>query len=245
MIRGDQIAGASVKYAVSFLLMACMAASAAMMAASALVRIELFFATGSLLVVTTAYALNRPSLLLKRPNGSRGPWAWTLLGPYYGLVGLSFWTYRLINRRDASTEVSPGVWLSRRLTAGEVRKSGIEWAAVVDLAAEFPRVPLLSAAYLSLRVLDGSPPTVEQLRRGVEWIDKHRDPRGPVLVHCALGHGRSASMVIAWMIASGIAADVEKGLAAVRAVRPGVGLTPGQMRRSQEFCVTRNTPPPA
>ena len=50
----------------------------------------------------------------------------------------------------------------------------------------------------------------------------------PVLVHCALGHGRSACVVIAHLLHAGRAATVGEALALVAERRPGVGLNIGQ-----------------
>jgi protein-tyrosine phosphatase len=83
-------------------------------------------------------------------------------------------------------------------------------------------------------VLDGTPPSAEQLSRAVRWIDEQR-ARGPVLVHCAAGHGRSATVVLAWLVSCGEFADVETGLANLRRLRPGVALKPRQLARVREF----------
>jgi protein-tyrosine phosphatase len=47
---------------------------------------------------------------------------------------------------------------------------------------------------------------------------------GPVYVHCALGHGRTATVVLAYLLATGQVATLREGLARLRTLRPGVGL---------------------
>ena len=228
------------KYGVFFLAMACMAAIAATQTESPIGRIAWLSIIPALLLVAAAYIWNRPGLLFKRPDGNRPWWAWLLLWPYFGLVWLALWSYSRIDCRSPSTEVAPGLWLSRRLTGGEARRSGISWAAVIDMAAEFSRTPLPAAAYLSLPVLDGTPPTIEQPQTAVEWLTAHR-AKGPLLVHCALGHGRSASVIIAWLMSNGQAADVPSALAQLQRVRPGVGLNRSQAKRLDGLRAAPNT----
>lgn len=43
-------------------------------------------------------------------------------------------------------------------------------------------------------------PTVENLRKGVEFILKHRACGSSVYVHCKAGRSRSATMVAAYLI---------------------------------------------
>lgn len=223
----------SAKYGILFLTMAALAGMAGFGAASLEQRVVFACCGIAALLVGIAYLIGRPGLLFKRDDGSRPWWAWVLLWPYFGLSWTTFWLYRATSRGERSTEIGPGVWLSRRLLADELR-GGREWAGVVDLTAEFPRVRADGADYLLLPVLDAAPPTVEQLARAVRWIEGQR-ARGPVLIHCALGHGRSASVVCAWLLATGAAGDVEAAVARVRAARPGVGLKAAQLARLDEY----------
>jgi protein-tyrosine phosphatase len=43
---------------------------------------------------------------------------------------------------------------------------------------------------------------------------------GPLLVCCALGYGRSAASVAAWLLISGRTQDVEAAIGEIRRVRP-------------------------
>jgi protein-tyrosine phosphatase len=45
-----------------------------------------------------------------------------------------------------------------------------------------------------------------------------------LLVCCALGYGRSAAAVVAWLLASGRAADMDAAIRRVRQVRPRIVL---------------------
>jgi len=226
----------SFKHGILFLLMAGAALAAAGAANGLAGRLGLSLTALSFLIVAIAYCFGWPCLLMKRSDGARPWWAWIALWPYFGLVWVSFWLIRLLHRHGASTEVEPGVWLSRRLSAREIRgirSSGVGLLAVLDLAAELPRGAPRELTYLSLPLLDGTAPSIEAMNRAVQWIDEQH-ARGPVLVHCAAGHGRSATVVLAWLLSCGYAADVETGLARLRELRPGIAVNRSQLARVRE-----------
>lgn len=186
------------------------------------------YAAVSFAALGAAYAGSGPGLLLKRADGRRGVAAWLLFAPYFALNGLTFAAYRRRSREPAVTQVSADLSFGRRLTASECPAVG--WAGVLDLAGEFAEVEPLrrSPGYLSLPVLDGTAPTPAQLRQALAW---RADITGPVYVHCALGHGRSACVVVAFWLAAGEVATVVEGVSRLRAVRPGARLNRAQRRR--------------
>jgi hypothetical protein len=201
----------------------------------------------SFLLVALAYLLNIPAVFCKRPSGSIPWWAWPVHWPYSTLSWLSYAIYRQIDRRPATCEIAPGVWLGRRLTAREAAAHQPAFGAVLDLACEFPRTPIPNATYRSLPVLDATPPSLDQIRSAVGWIDEHR-PRGPILIHCALGHGRSASIVAAWLLSH---ADgdrlVSRAVETVQQLRPGVQPNKDQICRLREYRkdFSPDSPPPS
>lgn len=71
-------------------------------------------------------------------------------------------------------------------------------------------------------------PTVEQIEAGVAWSERQVAAGRGVLVHCAHGHGRSAAMLAAILIARGDAADVAGAVAMLVAARPRVRLNARQ-----------------
>jgi protein-tyrosine phosphatase len=81
--------------------------------------------------------------------------------------------------------------------------------------------------YYCLPVLDNGCPTQAQLCEGAAWL-KENLARGPVYVHCAAGHGRSATVVIAYLLSVGTVRTVEEGFALLRSKRPRVYLNPDQ-----------------
>lgn len=198
----------------------------------------------SFVILAVAYGGGGPKLLSKRPDGGRG-WVFRLLlAPYLLLTRFSFLLYKLLGRHSAVCEIIPNLFLGRRLTAKEAGR--FTDTAVLDLAAEFSETRLLRHPdrYLSLPILDATAPTVEQLNIAVRWIAE-RLPHGPVFVHCALGHGRSASVVIAYLLLSGQVKSVRDGLRHVRQLRSGVGLSTSQRERLRQWWAGGNPTPAA
>jgi protein-tyrosine phosphatase len=159
-----------------------------------------------------------------------------VFAPYFLLTRFSFALYRLVSRQPAVAEVAPGLLLGRRLTAKEARQLGP--VAVLDLAAEFGEAKTLREqdGYRLLPLLDATAPTREQLDSAVAWIAEQL-VRGPVFVHCTLGQGRSACVVLAYLLHIGRVADVREGLKLLRRLRPGVGLSAGQRAMLTRTCL--------
>ena len=183
-----------------------------------------------------AYALRRPRLLGKRADGSLAPLAWLVFWPYFLINFSSLWLFRRLSREEPISEIVPGLYLGsrplRRERAAFERRS---IAATLDLTAEFPEVSCARAgSYLCIPLLDTFPPTRDQLVRAADWIGRQL-AEAPVLVHCALGHGRSACVVAAHLLRAGHAATVEEAVALVSDRRPGVGLHDDQTRALEQY----------
>jgi protein-tyrosine phosphatase len=177
----------------------------------------------SLLIVGTAYLGAGPKVLMKSGRGSLSVASWFLLGPFHLLNALIFGGYRRLSREPASAEIIPGLYLGRRLWVTEARAMGADF--VLDLTCEMSENRLMrdSGGYHCLPVLDNGCPSLDQLREGVAWLGA-RLGHGRVYVHCAAGHGRSATLVVAYLLSKGVVGNVEEGIAFLRARRPGVRL---------------------
>lgn len=176
--------------------------------------------------VTAAYAGFGPRVYGKSADTGRIPWVfWLALLPVHGLNALAFQLVRRLSDENVYDEVLPGIFLGRRVVRGEEScLSGV--AAVLDVTSEFQdTAPVRALPYKAIPVLDDGAPTSAQLQEGVAWLIAA--PR-PAYVHCALGHGRSATFVAAFALATGAAADIASAEAALRAKRPGVRLNTAQ-----------------
>lgn len=190
-------------------------------------------------LVSLAYALNRPSMVGKRADGTV-PWWLTLL---YLPVLLALWgrwhALRAMKLEEPWVRVAPGLWLGRRPLAGELPP---EVELAVDLTVEWHRAAGLEALpHRRLVCLDGMPfPSLSALR---SLVDELSDEPRQLYVHCAAGHGRSALVVVALMIRRGLADSPEDAEAQLKALRPRVHITRGQRR--QLDALAKTDPPPA
>jgi protein-tyrosine phosphatase len=226
----------SLKYSLVFLLLAagCVVSALARGDIVGWFGIAMLYTAASFLLLAVAYAGAAPKLLGKRASGRQSMWSWVLFAPYFLLNALLFQMHRLLSGEPAFVQVAPNVFFGRRLLAHEC--AAIHWVAVLDLASEFPEsVPLRKlTGYQSLPILDATAPTEEQLRWAVAWMAE-KGAAGPVYVHCALGHGRSACVVIAYLLATGTVRSVAEGVRQLRGLRPGVRLQPCQRERLRAF----------
>lgn len=148
----------------------------------------------------------------------------------------AFHVYRLLSREPATVEVVTNVVFGRRLSAREASKT--RWAGVLDLAAEFPstRWPARTK-YTSLPLLDATAPREGELIEAITIIFVHAIT-GPVYVHCALGHGRSACVVAAYLLNTKVVATAREAERHLRNLRPGVRLNAMQLRAVGLFGIT-------
>jgi hypothetical protein len=196
------------------------------------------------LALAAAYAGAGPRVFGKRDTGRRSSASRVLFAPYFLLNAVVWQFHRAVSREPAFAEVAPNLFFGRRLTNTEARTAVARagWHAVLDLAPEFAEAPALSALprYRSLPVLDATAPDPDQLRGAVRWLIG-AVAAGPTYVHCALGHGRTGTVVVAYLLATGAAPSVADGVRRLRARRPGVRLNRTQRNAVATFDGSRFT----
>ena len=131
---------------------------------------------------------------------------------------------RLLSREPKTNMINDDIVLSRRLLGHELPE-GI--ASVVDLTCQFtePKDRWRLQSYLCHPMLDGTGSTSGEIR---ELADEIIKMPGPVLIHCAQGHGRTGLVAAAVLVVSGKASTAAEAIAMVQAVRPGVKLNIAQ-----------------
>lgn len=107
------------------------------------------------------------------------------------------------------------------------------YGADIDLEAERQELPPTIESYLWLPTPDGQAPTQDQLWVGSAAIAQFVTLKKRVYVHCQHGHGRSPTLVIAYLIATGKSLDRAEPF--VRSRRPEIHLTEVQLAALREF----------
>jgi protein-tyrosine phosphatase len=142
----------------------------------------------------------------KRRDGQYQTWALVLHLPYLLSTLVVWYLIRLAIAENAADEVSPGLWVARRPLGFEV-PDGVE--CIVDVTAEFwvARGTRHQRQYICYPTLDGhvcDDVSFDAMVGDVAGL------RGSILIHCAQGHGRSAALAAAVLLARGAAASVEE-----------------------------------
>jgi hypothetical protein len=202
-----------------------------------IVTVVCFSAAAGFLGLSLSYLLSWPGLLGKARNGRLLGSSYLLFWPYHLHGYLALVASRLVLREPPFNEIVPGLFLGSRLLPGDGKfLATARLAGVLDLTSEFCETAFLrhAGAYLCIPLLDRTAPGAAELRKGVEFI-RERLKRGPVYVHCAQGHGRSTTFVVAYLVASGQAASLEAAFELARSKRPRVRLSSSQWRALREF----------
>lgn len=195
--------------------------------------VALLWATVSAQLVAAAYLGGEPGLFGKRADGRLPLARVVLLLPYF----LVAWAIRdfapLATREPAWSQVADGLWVGRYVRSYAALPEGV--GCVVDLAAESPAIAGLpdSVEYVSVPTLDGSAPPEQVLERLVGGL---AESPAALYVHCAAGHGRSALVVAALLVARGEAQGPDDALARLSRIRPRVSLNADQRRALDELC---------
>lgn len=197
-----------------------------------------FNVVACVMALALAYSTRQPLAFLKEWDGRLPFRSWMVFWPYLAYNHLVFGLWRRLTREPAYTEIVPGLLLGRRLSWSERKKiAAHEPLAVLDLTAEFGESRFMREQefYCLLPTLDMTAPSPATIQRSLEFIRDYLG-RHTVYVHCALGHGRSAAIVLAYLLAERQFDSFDAAYAFLRQKRPGVHLT-----RAQAAAVKRAT----
>ena len=97
--------------------------------------------------------------------------------------------------------------------------------AVLDVCAEYPH-HRYCGAYRVLPLLDMVVPSENDLVQAALLLEALRRQHGKVLTCCALGYGRSAAVVLTWLLVYGGCRDLAQATAELKQARPQMVLPP-------------------
>ncbi|RUM52129.1 MAG: hypothetical protein DSY86_05485, partial [Marinomonas sp.] len=192
------------------------------------------WAAASFFAVSLAYLLNKPTIFRKRANGTIPIAIRWLLWPFLWMTQCYNAVARRRDKVPAIQEVEPGLFLARRLFPSDIHFLRYhDIGAVLDVTAEFDSLnwTLLGEEidYLNVPILDHSIPTEAQVERALNWIHTHRKDGRSVIVHCALGRGRSVFMMAAYLLSQHPDKTPASVLKQIKAVRKSVHLNRKQL----------------
>lgn len=118
------------------------------------------------------------------------------------------WNYllgRVLKRRRWWDFVDPHVILGAMPLKRDVQTMRLQGVrAVINMCKEYPGPTGLYAQnqieQLWLPTIDFNPPSLEDVARGVEFLQQHVSRNETVYVHCKAGRARSATIVICWLV---------------------------------------------
>jgi len=125
---------------------------------------------------------------------------------YWPTFGWNLLLGRILKIRHWWDEIDPCVILGARPLRSDipVLAKSLRVSAVVNMCEEFPGPVDLYREFgieqLWLPTTDFHVPRLEDVERGVEFIQKHASKNERVYVHCKAGRARSATVVICWLV---------------------------------------------
>lgn len=214
-----------VKYYVLGAIIACALAGYFAWYVPNLILTILFGWTGfSLIAVSSAYLLRYPALFRKREDGSIPFYIRWIFVPFL----LGSWLYNEYARRTDKVpplqKIEESLFLGCRMSTQHVELlNENDIGAILDVTAEFDGLDWTAYqedfAYLNIPVLDHTSPTTEQLLHAINWLDQTIDDGKKVVVHCALGRGRSVLVVAAYLLAKHPSLTIDGAMSKIQSIR--------------------------
>jgi uncharacterized membrane protein YozB (DUF420 family) len=190
---------------------------------SGLLTLACIWAATALLLVAAAYFGFGRQVFQRHRGVMRWP-ARIMLAPYLSGSWLSYLWYT--KNKSLPNQIVNNIWLGAFPRIGGAYT---QFNAVLDLTNEFANPSIHAPLVKHIPVMDLTPPCPQTLVKAVNWLDyaqlKGDVKNGQVLVHCALGLSRSASVVVCWLVWRNHALDTQAAIARVNALRPGLVLS--------------------
>lgn len=196
--------------------------------------IVFYWSALSLLLVGGAYIFDIAKVFRKRENGVIPFYIrWAFVPFLFGAQLYNAWA-RKHDKVPPIQKINEHLFLACRLFPSDIdtlKENGI--TAILDVTCEFDGLEWSSTQeninYLNIPVLDHSVPTHSQLNQAINWIHHHVQKDRRVVVHCALGRGRSVFVMAAYLLSQNKDADVHQILAQIKETRETANLNKRQL----------------
>ncbi|WP_312816336.1 phosphatase PAP2/dual specificity phosphatase family protein [Atlantibacter subterraneus] len=187
----------------------------------------LYWPALSLCLVAAGYGGIGPAIFQKNTHGEMTFSARIVLLPY--LLGARLSRQWFSRRLPRASFIVDGVYL------GGFPDSEIQQRGVLDLTAEFSRSRQQFITWHACPLMDLVVPERGEVMQAVDQLRELQHTRGSVLVCCALGLSRSATIVAAWLLTQGYVISVAEAVEFIQARRPQVVLTPRHLDVLQQI----------
>ncbi len=199
---------------------------------------QLFFVWCSLsfLAVSVAYVFNNPSIFRKRQTGTIPLYTRWMFIPFLFFTQLYNSFARNSDPVPALQKISDNLFLARRLFPSDIEEmKHNKITAVLDVTAEFNSLDISLLGedidYLNLPILDHSVPSLAQVTKALHWLQTHQKADNAIVIHCALGRGRSVFIMAAYLLSQNPNLTVDQALEKIQAIRETAKLNKKQYRR--------------
>lgn len=194
----------------------------------------------SLALVALAYYKNNGRIFRKNSDGRIPKGGRVLFWPF--MLGVYAYNYLVRSRSSTPSiqQIEPGLYLAARLTPADVEAlHQYEVKAVLDVTAEFESLNMSLMGegidYLNVPVLDHAYPEFSTLLQAVRWIEAQRKKQRAVVVHCALGRGRSVMVMAAYLLARSPQSSIEEVMQQIQSIRRRARLNSTQYRALERY----------
>jgi len=197
--------------------------------------IVFYWASASFFVISTAYIIHKPNIFRKNSDGRIPLYINILLWPFITGVYIYNTIARRLDKTDKMHQIDKRLFVATRLNTQNFTSGNISNVnAIVDMTAEFSALDWGASAldlhYLNVPTLDHQAPDIDSLNEAITWIDNHIEQGRNVVVHCALGRGRSVFVAAAYLLTKYPHLSTNTVLDNISAVRTQAGLNPFQLK---------------
>ncbi|TYK65093.1 diacylglycerol kinase family protein [Colwellia echini] len=190
--------------------------------------------------VSFAYIFDLPGVFRKNSNGAIPFYIRWLFIPFLLSAQLYNAWARKNDKVPAIQKIDDNLFLACRLFPSDIpflTKQNI--TAILDVTAEFDGLDWTAENenldYLNLPVLDHKSPNPEKLVKAIHWIKNHLSNQNSVVIHCALGRGRSVLVMAAYLLSQNNTLSVSQVLEKIQGVRTTAGLNKVQLKALNKY----------
>ncbi|MFC4700443.1 diacylglycerol kinase family protein [Glaciecola siphonariae] len=194
----------------------------------------------SFTAVSFAYMSDSPWIFRKNDRGNIPFYIQWVFVPFLIAVQIYNSWQRYNDSVPPVQEIKPKLFLACRLFPSDVQTLKTnEVTAILDATAEFSGMNWSAddenLDYLNIPILDHQAPHSDDLVKAINWIHNHIRNEQGVVVHCALGRGRSVLIMAAYLIAAQHAKSVDDAVKQINKIRGTARLNSYQHKKLSQM----------